>query len=317
MTIAPQTPPPTRSEPDDEIDAGVIKDARERQRRHRGSAAALATCVILAAAIIGFFGGGGTGSGANGGGHRPRPEPGGSHAQSGKPLRDAPVSQAHGNWTASAACPVAPPSRYLPPWSGCVTVRRVDLTGAGRPDLVVLYSRLSHTHFISPGAHGSMLRDEIGRQAVLRVITAHGLTVSTTLVGVRAATVIAITHIGALPGKQIIIQTSELSSGSNAEIFSLDHDRLTPAGVTLAYGGDSRVQAGFDCLGSPARLVQRVFVPLGNLLTAPWRETETTFVWRHARLVRLAARTVEHNGEPAHSQTSVGAGCLRGVNRAV
>ncbi|HWG25536.1 hypothetical protein [Actinospica sp.] len=66
--------------PDQEIEAGVIEDARARQRRHRGIAAALIVAAALAAGLIlGFTGGGGgsragrhsggRGSGAGAAGH--------------------------------------------------------------------------------------------------------------------------------------------------------------------------------------------------------------------------------------------------------
>ena len=48
--------------PDQEIEAGVIEDARARQRRHRGIAAALIVAAALAAGVILGFAGGGGGS---------------------------------------------------------------------------------------------------------------------------------------------------------------------------------------------------------------------------------------------------------------
>lgn len=55
---------------DQEIDAGVIEDARARQRRHRGIAAAVIVATALAAGLIlGFAGGGGSRTGHHTGGH--------------------------------------------------------------------------------------------------------------------------------------------------------------------------------------------------------------------------------------------------------
>ncbi|MGH2884691.1 MAG: hypothetical protein ACRDPA_18650 [Solirubrobacteraceae bacterium] len=55
---------------DQEIDAGVIEDARARQRRHRGIAAAVIVAAALAAGLIlGFAGGGGSRTGHHTGGH--------------------------------------------------------------------------------------------------------------------------------------------------------------------------------------------------------------------------------------------------------
>ena len=66
----PQTPPhPTQLIPDDS-DAGVIEDARARQRKYRTRGAALTAAVIaIGALIVGFGGGGGSGTGPTGSGH--------------------------------------------------------------------------------------------------------------------------------------------------------------------------------------------------------------------------------------------------------
>jgi len=55
-----QPPPSPLSTPDPDIDAGVIEDARKRQRRHRGIAGLLIAAAVAAGAlIVGFVGGGG------------------------------------------------------------------------------------------------------------------------------------------------------------------------------------------------------------------------------------------------------------------
>jgi hypothetical protein len=57
--MAVETPLPPLA-PDQEIEAGVIEDARARQRRHRGIAAALiVAAALMAGVILGFTGGGG------------------------------------------------------------------------------------------------------------------------------------------------------------------------------------------------------------------------------------------------------------------
>jgi len=62
MTLqTPQQPP----SPDQDVDAGVIDDARGRQRKQRWIGTAVIAAMIVAGLIIGFAGGGG-GSGANG-----------------------------------------------------------------------------------------------------------------------------------------------------------------------------------------------------------------------------------------------------------
>jgi len=65
MTIV-QTPPSPPSTPDPDIDAGVIEDARKRQRRHRRIAGLLIAAAVAAGALIVGFGGGGGASGAGG-----------------------------------------------------------------------------------------------------------------------------------------------------------------------------------------------------------------------------------------------------------
>jgi hypothetical protein len=65
--MALQTPSPPPSKRDEDIEAGVIDDARDRQRQHRAiGAAAIVAALIAAGLIIGFAGGGG-GSGSGGG----------------------------------------------------------------------------------------------------------------------------------------------------------------------------------------------------------------------------------------------------------
>jgi hypothetical protein len=59
----PQQPP----SPDRDVDAGVIDDARDRQRKQRWIGAAVIAALVVAGLIIGFAGGGG-GSGGNGAG---------------------------------------------------------------------------------------------------------------------------------------------------------------------------------------------------------------------------------------------------------
>ena len=60
---APRQPP----SPDRDVDAGVIDDARARQRKQRWIGAAVIAALVVAGLIIGFSGGGG-GPGGNGAG---------------------------------------------------------------------------------------------------------------------------------------------------------------------------------------------------------------------------------------------------------
>src|ERR1700756_4840610 len=58
---------------DEDVEAGVIEDARARQRKHRGIGAALIAAAVLAVGLILGFTGGGGGSRAGRGGLAPVP----------------------------------------------------------------------------------------------------------------------------------------------------------------------------------------------------------------------------------------------------
>ena len=308
---SPPTPPKTPTQAEPGIDAGVIEEARRRQRRHRVLGAALSvTVLIVGGLILGSSGAGGSGSGGGRHGVVQAPAPGSipGHSAS-QSFPGAPASQPNPGGIAHDACFLAPPNRYLPPRSGCVTVRRADLTGNGQTYLVLLYSRLSHTHFSSPGAPASLSKEFMATRAELRVIAPNGVRTTTVLKGgPGAAALLGIANIGKGESEKIFIQVNEISSGSTANVYSLYHDRLTSAGISLGYGGDSGVQAGFSCLPR-ARVIQRVFIPLGNLLKAPWKETASTFTWHGPRLVK----TAQHNyqGPPPPGDTRAGTGCFK------
>lgn len=127
--------------------------------------------------------------------------------------------------------------------------------------------------------------------------------------GPGAAALLGIARVGNGVDQKIFIEVNQISSGSTASVYSLYRHRLVLGGY-LGYGGDSGVQAGFSC-PPRGRLIQRVFTPLGNLLTAPWQETDTTFGWRGPKLVKIATRTVKHRGPPSHRDITAGAGCFR------
>ena len=233
-----------------------------------------------------------------------------AHAAS-RAFPGAPVSQTDQGGIASASCAVAPVSRYLPAGSGCVTVRRADLSGNGQTDLVLVYSLRTHSRFDVPGVPAAIRRRYIAKQAMLRVITPGGATITTTL-STREAAVLAVSHVSNTPGEEIFLQVNEISSGSTADAYTLVRGRLVHTGY-FGYGGDSGVQAGFSCLADPARLVQRVFTPLGSLLTAPWKETETIYAWHGPQLVKLSRRTLRHPSPLPHTEVTVGSGCIHGI----
>jgi hypothetical protein len=75
--------------------------------------------------------------------------------------------------------------------------------------------------------------------------------------GAQAAALISVAHVGDEPGKEIFLQTGQISSGSLALAYSLHHGQLVASGAVLGYGGDGGTSANFQCLaGSPSRLVQ-------------------------------------------------------------
>src|SRR5579871_5837279 len=106
--------------------------------------------------------------------HTPRHGPAGGRTSSGRSgaFQGAPHSQPNGLGVATGVCPLAAPSRYLPPRSGCITVRRADVTGGSRPDLILLFSTLSRER--ATGFQGGLSQDYPATAAVLRVVRAGG-----------------------------------------------------------------------------------------------------------------------------------------------
>jgi hypothetical protein len=222
----------------------------------------------------------------------------------------APHTQPNGYGVATGACPVAASNRYLPPRSGCVTVRRAEVAGDGRPDLILLYSHLSHERAGQLGLTGVY----VATSAMLRVVRARGGGATTRVDGAKAGAIVAVADVNDDPGDELFIQVSQISSGATAVAYGFHDGRLVPAGVTLDYGGDSATKAGFDCLtGHPPRLVQRSFELIGPTIYAWWRETDTTYTWHGARLVKIDQRTFKRRGLPPASETHVGAGCIAGT----
>jgi len=329
-----QTPPP--SPPEIETEAGVIEDARARQRRHRIIGVVLLAAAAAAVWLIVGMGGGGSGGGGTG--RNPLGQPSGSssgpaHASQGNPFPDAPTTQAHGYGVDDGVCPLAAPNRYLPVRSGCVTVRRVDIGGDGRPDLVLIYSTLTHRRVGGasfPGAPTYLRRDYYAKQAILRVVQPDGaiVTVPITFVthpinskatettAAKAAAISSIGHFSDRPGNEIFVEVFRTSSGAGAVGYSLYHGRLVSAGLEFDYGGDSADQQGFDCVpGSPPRIIQRVYQLIhgirldGDTIYGLWRETVATYAWHGPRLVKISTTTSTRRLAPPRRETSAGTGC--------
>jgi hypothetical protein len=236
---------------------------------------------------------------------------GGGTPNTGNAFPGAPRTQRNGYGVATGACPLDAADRYLPARSGCVIVRRADLAGDGQQDLILLYSRLSRHHVSWSGAPASLRRMYLADQSFLRVVPAGGVAVTAPVAGTKTAAILAIAHVNDDPGDEVFIQTSQISSGSTAVAYGYQNGRLVPAGVTLAYGGDSADRAGFNCLAG--RLLQRTFVLTGRTINSTWRETDVTYGWTGPHLAKLTQRTFTHRGRPPADQTDVGAGCVAGV----
>lgn len=311
-----QIPPGLPSIPDPETEAGVIEDARARQRSHRRIGVVLVAAAVAAglllAGVVG--GGGGAGTGRHAGGQS-APGPGSGHASTSSAFPGAPSTQPNGYGVATHACPLAPPNRYLPARSGCVTVMRADVNGDGRPDLIIVYSRLSRQHPSSyMGIPPSLRREFVADAAFLKIVLANGITVSTRLTQTRAAAVDSVAHVNDDPGSEIVLEVGRISSGAGAVAYGYHDGRLVPAGVTLNYDGDSITRAGFNCLpGDPPRLVQRAYELIGPTIYGWWQETNITYTWHGPRLVQTAKHAFKRRGAVTASETSIGHGCTAGV----
>lgn len=319
-------PQPTELEvpsvaPDPEV---LFKEARRRRHRRWLAASLLAAALALIVMLATGAGGGSGGIGHRGLARPSGGSPPGGAAHAGPPsvFAGAPATQ-HGAALGQETqyCRPARPARYLPPSSGCVDVRYADLTGTGRKDLIVLYSRLDPRRVTFAG-----MRDlHIARQAMLEVVEPNGQVLRAPVVAgphgtpmgaqrVRASYFLAIAHVNDQPGSEIFLQFGWLSSGSSATVYSLYADHLIPAGVGLAVGGDSASGWGFDCLpGSPPRLITRQFTLIGPNIYGAWKETEAIYTWHQARLVKQSQRVVTEHGQPPRSQTRPGRGCIRGL----
>jgi hypothetical protein len=190
------------------------------------------------------------------------------------------------------------------------------VNGDGRPDLVIVYSRLSGQRLpANPGEPPSMRGNYSAKAAFLKVVLADGTAVTTRIDGAKAAAVDAVAHVNADPGDEIFLEVGRISSGATGAAYGFHDGKLVPAGVSLSYNGDSGVQAGFNCVsGNPPRLIQRIFTFIGpNENTRSWRETQAIFAWHGPRLVELSHRTFKGLVRLKAGQTHVGPGCIHGV----
>lgn len=316
----------------------VLFEEARRRRRRRWIAAAVFVVVIVAVLTFGMAGGGrgGTGGRTQRQPFGPGSGAGSGHVSASRAFPGAPAT-GHSYTGRGASCPLAPHSRYLPPWSGCVSTMVADVSGDGRPDLILVYSSLARaaTRGLPPRTIGR--RRDTARywasQAMLRIVTPDGHTTtvpityrttsptsaSTRVVRAAAAALISVAHVNSEPGKTIFLQTGQISSGSSALAYSFYHGQLVPSRAVLAYGGDAGSQTGFQCLaGNPPQLTQQTYDLIrgikatGNTIHIHgwWKVTTTRYEWHGPRLMRLEQRTTRRRLTPSDT---VGRGCLRGI----
>lgn len=319
-------PPPAVPDSDvnatgQDVDAGVIEDARRRQRRHQRIGGSVLALAAAGALLVGMGAGG---SGGSGGGrtHLGRSAPDPHRGQALASLRtafpDAPASQPNSNGVEGDTCRLAVPNRYLPARAGCVTARRADINGDGRPDLVVVYSILGHEHPTGfDGAPPALAKDFFALRAYLEVVFAGGGRVTTAITQPKithAAAIAAISRVNDDPGAEVFLWVTGISSGDTVAAYGLHKGRLAPAGAMLSYGGDSAAAAGFDCLsGSPPRLIQRSLLLLGPTIYGWWQESDTVYAWHGPKLVRISHHTFHRHGAIPSADRRIGRGCIRGA----
>jgi hypothetical protein len=213
-------------------------------------------------------------------------------------------------------CPLAPANRYLPARSGCITAIRADINGDGRPDLILVYSRLGgqHPYQYAGSVPSSVKHDFVADAAFMKVVLAGGGGASIKIDGAWAAAVDAAARVTGTRRSEVFLEVSRLSSGASVVAYGFRDGRLIPAGATLYDGGDSAAKAGFDCLpGSPPRLIQRTFLLIGPTIYGWWRETNVLYAWHGPKLVQTSSRTFKRRGAVPASDIGFGQGCTNGV----
>jgi hypothetical protein len=264
---------------------------------------------------------GGGGAGTNG---NPEAKPlngspgsGAAHANASDTFPGAPVTQRNGDGVESGYCPLASPNPYLPAHSGCVTVRRADINGDGRNDLIIAYSILDPKPPRQQDGELAVMRGFFhAREPFLRVVLVNGSTLTSRVAGasLHAAAIDAVARLNALPGDEIVLQVGRTSSGATDVAYGYQAGQLVSAGAYLGYGGDSASGAGVECVGgSRPLLIQRTYDLLGSRIAGPWKETTVTYAWRALRLVRIGQRSFRRLGPITNRDERIGRGCTHGI----
>jgi hypothetical protein len=286
MTIT--APSPARQ---GELDA-LIEEARRRARRRRSRNALIVMALAGAGLYAGFGHGGGGGSG---GGDRS------SSGGAGRPGAQAPVSQfadapRSQRFSTFGRCPVAPPSRYLPDRVGCLTVRRADVDGDRRVDLVLLYARLDARDY-PIFRHGS-------EPFTLKLVRALGGSLAARVPrGDLNSTIVRARDINARPGIELLVHEYHVTTEEEVGVYSFDGARLRRVRGLLFDGADAGIVFGLSCRrGPPAAIVQHDFVervPFRGV----WDRTDTTYRWAGARLRRASVN--KRKAHPTRSQIGI------------
>ena len=196
---------------------------------------------------------------------------------------------------------------------------RADLTGDGRTDLVIVYSHLNHESAAYAGAPPQWKHYFGASDATLEVVLPGGKKIRARLTTtyrrrnypIHVAAIIALKHVSNDPGDEVFLEIGHISSGSTAAAYGLRNGHLISAGVLLAYGGDSGLQAGFNCQTTtkPSELIQRLFVFGARGTRARWQETQITYAWHGLKLLKVRKHTSGENGNLPIGDIEVGNGC--------
>jgi hypothetical protein len=235
---------------------------------------------LAGAGLYAAFGHGGGGSG--GGGRSPSGGAAGRPAAQapGQPFPDAPQSQ---HFSTFGRCPVAPPSRYLPDRVGCLSVRRADVDGDRRPDLVLLYAHLDSRGY-------PLFRHDHAGAFTLKLVRASGGSLATRVPqGDLNSTILRARDINARTGIELLVHEYHVTTEEELGVYAFDGVGLRRAGGFRFDGTDGGIVFGVTCHPRPATIVQHDFaerIPFRSV----WDRTDTTYRWVGAHLRRTTVR---------------------------
>ena len=183
-------------------------------------------------------------------------------------------------------CPIAAPSRYLPRHSGCVSMRRADVDGDGRTDLIVLYGHLN--------------AKQIATGFTLEVVRAQGEIIRIAVPRSELnATIARLRNVNGRPGVEIFVHDAHITTEEVMGIYSFDGHRLRRAGGLPYDGQEAGIRFGFTChTTQPASIVEHRFEER-TPFKGTWKRTDTSYRWVGARLVVGASHESQARPTPA------------------